>query len=61
MKNTLLLALFLSIPALTQADLKIFACEPEWEALAVELGGDKIEASSATSMTMTERVRIKVP
>lgn len=30
------------------ADLKVFACEPEWAALAKELGGDKVSAYSAT-------------
>ena len=49
MKNTILLLLLLITPVLAQADLKIFACEPEWEALAKELGGDKIEVSSATN------------
>jgi zinc/manganese transport system substrate-binding protein len=49
MKNTILLLLLLTTPVLAQADLKIFACEPEWEALAMELGGDKIEVSSATN------------
>ncbi|MES3020183.1 MAG: zinc ABC transporter substrate-binding protein [Pseudomonadota bacterium] len=29
--------------------LNVLACEPEWEALARELGGDKVSASSATS------------
>ncbi len=31
------------------ADIKVFACEPEWAALAGQLGGDKLEAFSATS------------
>ena len=31
------------------ATLNIFACEPEWAALAQELGGDKVKVSSATS------------
>jgi zinc/manganese transport system substrate-binding protein len=30
------------------ADLQIFACEPEWAALAREVGGDKVDAFSAT-------------
>jgi zinc/manganese transport system substrate-binding protein len=29
--------------------LNILACEPEWAALAQEIGGDKLKASSATS------------
>ncbi|MEE2997997.1 MAG: zinc ABC transporter substrate-binding protein [Pseudomonadota bacterium] len=36
----------LSSPA--AADLRIFACEPEWAALAREVGGDKVDAYSAT-------------
>ena len=31
------------------AALNVFACEPEWAALAQELGGDKIKVSSATT------------
>ncbi len=30
------------------AELRVFACEPEWAALAEELGGDRVEAVSAT-------------
>ena len=36
-----------SIPV--RADVKVFACEPEWAALAREVGGDKVSAFSATS------------
>lgn len=32
-----------------QAALKVFACEPEWAALARELGGDAVETFSATT------------
>lgn len=49
MKNTILLTLLLITPLVTQADLRIFACEPEWEALARELGGEKVDVSSATN------------
>jgi len=38
---------FLGSPAF--AALNVFACEPEWAALAQELGGDRISATSATS------------
>ena len=37
----------LATPA--QAALRVFACEPEWAALAQELGGSLVEASSATT------------
>jgi zinc/manganese transport system substrate-binding protein len=39
--------LVLSLPA--QAALRVFACEPEWGALAQELGGKLVEVSVATS------------
>ena len=32
-----------------QAKLKVFACEPEWGALAQELGGDKVDVYVATT------------
>ena len=52
MKNALLLGLallsgLLAIPA--QAVLKVFACEPEWAALAQELGDQDVEAYSAST------------
>ncbi len=31
-----------------RAEVRIFACEPEWAALAEEIGGDKVKAFSAT-------------
>jgi zinc/manganese transport system substrate-binding protein len=34
---------------LASAALNIFACEPEWAALAQELGGDKVNVYSATT------------
>jgi zinc/manganese transport system substrate-binding protein len=41
--------LFLLAAALpVRAELRIFACEPEWAALVKELGGDKVSAWSAT-------------
>jgi len=39
-------ALLFSLKALA---LNVFACEPEWAALAQELGGDKVSAFSATT------------
>jgi len=41
------LALVAALPA--QAALKVFACEPEWAALAVEVGGDLVSAYAATT------------
>jgi zinc/manganese transport system substrate-binding protein len=50
MKRNSLLALFaLALALPTQAALRVFACEPEWGALAQELGGNLIEVSVATS------------
>jgi len=37
----------LAVPAL--AALNVFACEPEWAALAGELGGDKVNVYAATT------------
>lgn len=31
------------------ATMNVFACEPEWAALATEIGGDKVKATSATN------------
>lgn len=39
--------MLLAIPS--QAALRVFACEPEWGALAQELGGSLVEVSVATS------------
>ena len=53
MKNVKPLALLalplalLSLPA--SAALRVFACEPEWAALAQELGGNLVDATSATT------------
>ncbi len=41
------LLLALALPA--QAAVKVFACEPEWGALARELGGDLVEVTVATT------------
>jgi zinc/manganese transport system substrate-binding protein len=52
MKSSLkfLVALALAIAALpAAAALNVFACEPEWGALAQELGGDKVSVYSATT------------
>jgi zinc/manganese transport system substrate-binding protein len=41
------LAAMLALPA--HAAVNVLGCEPEWAALAIEIGGDKVRASSATS------------
>ena len=32
-------------PLSSRADIEIFACEPEWAALAEEIGGDLVDAT----------------
>lgn len=43
---TIGLGLLIAAPA--EAKVKVFACEPEWKALAEEVGGERVEAYSAT-------------
>jgi len=43
----LLCVMLLASPA-AHASLTIFACEPEWAALAQEIGGDEVKVTSAT-------------
>ncbi len=47
MKRTALAAALLS-PAAADAEVRILACEPEWAALAEEIGGDDVTVHSAT-------------
>lgn len=49
MKNIIIAILFLFVPLVSKADLDVFACEPEWAALAEEIGGDKVKTNSATN------------
>jgi zinc/manganese transport system substrate-binding protein len=51
MKRKLIAVLLLVVcllPAHARAEMRVFACEPEWSALAVEIGGDLVKATSAT-------------
>ena len=48
MKNLLMLCLF-ALPSLAQAELRVFACEPEWAALSDAIGGELVESYSATT------------
>ena len=43
------MTLLLLVPLVGHAQLRVFSCEPEWAALAEEIGGDLVEASSATT------------
>ncbi|MGH8853525.1 MAG: metal ABC transporter substrate-binding protein, partial [Telluria sp.] len=47
--HTIVLAACLLASAGAHAAVKVLACEPEWHALVLELGGDKVSSSSATS------------
>lgn len=50
-RKHILATMFLGITLVTNAwaNLAIFACEPEWGALAQELGGDQVEIYTATT------------
>src|SRR4051795_10688119 len=39
----------MALSTAVSAAVNVFACEPEWAALAQELGGDKVSAVSATT------------
>ena len=45
----LIAMLFILLPAAASAELRVFACEPEWAALADQIGGDMVETYSATT------------
>ena len=45
----LILTLLATLPTLAHATLNVFACEPEWGALARELGGDAVKVYTATT------------
>jgi zinc/manganese transport system substrate-binding protein len=47
--RTFAMMVMLLAPLLSQAELRVFSCEPEWKALAEEIGGDLVEAYSATT------------
>jgi zinc/manganese transport system substrate-binding protein len=48
-KAVLLMLFVVAFASPANAALRVFACEPEWAALATEIGGDRVEVSSATS------------
>ena len=51
MRKSIIAALLLAVGAASPAyaNLNVFACEPEWAALATELRGDKVSVYSATT------------
>ncbi|HZP92187.1 MAG TPA: zinc ABC transporter substrate-binding protein [Burkholderiales bacterium] len=57
MKKTLYYAIALALAlsaAAAHAALNVFSCEPEWQALAQELGGEKISAYPAATSAMQD-------
>ena len=46
---TLLVCLATWLPPYSNADLEVFACEPEWAALTREIGAQRVEVFSATT------------
>jgi zinc/manganese transport system substrate-binding protein len=48
MKRIFIVCVLMLVPGLSQAELRVLACEPEWASLAQELGGDLVETTSAT-------------
>jgi len=49
MKKITTIIAFLLLPAISNANLRVFACEPEWAALATEIGQSLVKADSATT------------
>ena len=49
MKNIIFITMLIFAPLVSKADLNIFACEPEWAAIAQEIGGNKVKTNSATN------------
>ncbi|MGB5447454.1 MAG: zinc ABC transporter substrate-binding protein [Woeseiaceae bacterium] len=49
MIRSIYLVLFALLPVCASADLEVFACEPEWAALATEIGGSHVNTFSATT------------
>ena len=45
----LFILFFTTLPTVSYAALNVFACEPEWGALATELGGDAVKVYTATT------------
>lgn len=48
-KLYVIFAVFLMLPLNAVAAINVFACEPEWKALAEEIGGASVKATSATT------------
>lgn len=49
MIRIMIVLVLMLVPFAARADLRVFACEPEWAALAEEIGQDKVDTYSATN------------
>lgn len=49
MVRLIVIALLTGLPIVSNAELYVFTCEPEWSALTEELGGDLVAVYSATT------------
>ncbi len=49
MKKILLVLSLITLPLMAHANLSVFACEPEWQSLADEIGGSLVKTYSATT------------
>lgn len=49
MKTIFLVILLSALPISASANLNVFACEPDWAALADVIGGDSVKTTSATN------------
>lgn len=49
MQRILLVLALALLPVVAPAEVRVFACEPEWAALAEEIGGEQVDAYSATT------------
>jgi zinc/manganese transport system substrate-binding protein len=49
MQRIIQILVLIVLPLGAQAELNIFACEPEWAALANEIGGAEVNTYSATT------------
>ena len=49
MTRLIAVGMLVALPLVAQADLRVFACEPEWASLAKEIGGKNVETGSATT------------
>ena len=59
----LLLSLFLFAPAIGNAEVRVFSCEPEWAAVAMEIGGEvfdplTLDLTDAHNLHMQQVVRV---